>query len=48
MSRLLHVIAYCLRYKYDLLHEGSRLTGSHIKGEIKNASVVIINTIQKK
>ncbi|KAL4123429.1 hypothetical protein QTP88_015607 [Uroleucon formosanum] len=48
MSRLLHVIAYCLRYKYNLLHKGSRLTGSLSKEEIKNARVVIINTIQKK
>lgn len=48
IKRLFRVIAYCLRYKHNLLHKESRLIGSISNEEIKYARITIIKIIQKK
>lgn len=53
MNKLIHVIAYCLRFYYNTLlykrlPSKSKLTGSLSMEEIKRARIIIIKGIQKK
>ncbi|XP_060846095.1 uncharacterized protein LOC132925744 [Rhopalosiphum padi] len=48
INKLIHVTAYCLRFRYNALHRNSRLTGMLSVEEIKYTRIVIIRCVQKR
>lgn len=48
LNKLLHVVAYCLRFYYNILHKNSKLVGILSTEEINKSRICIIKCVQKK